>query len=160
MRGIRRPAEFEEMVRRLAEEPHPACGKAIFATMRELVCFAAALGFQVKRRVPIDGPTNEIDARIFERSETAMDLLYLIALSEEKQSDVLMPDREEQATRIFEEYVAGGLAEIREWTLARPEDQYGDQALLTGLLKSGLLKASDPEVDDVLSQVHFDAAGS
>ena len=159
MRGIRRPAEFEDLVRRLAEESHPTCSKSIFATMRELICFAAALGFQVKRRVPVDGPTNEIDARIFERSETAMDLFYLIALSEEQKSDVLMPDREDQATKIFEEYVAGGLAEIRDWLQARPEDQYGDQALLAGLQKNGLLKATEPRVDDVLGQVSFDAAG-
>ena len=51
-------------------------------------------------------PTNDIDARIFERSDTAMDLLYLIALAEEKKSDVLMPDREEQAVEIFEQYVS------------------------------------------------------
>ena len=55
MRGIRRPVEFEDIVRRLAEEPHPTCGKSMFSTMRELVCFAAALGFEVNRRVPIDG---------------------------------------------------------------------------------------------------------
>lgn len=159
MRGIRRPAEFEDIVRRLAEEPHPACKKSIFATMRDLVCFAAALGFEVKRRVAIEGPTNEIDARIFERSETAMDLLYLIALSEERNSDVLMPDREEQAARIFEEYSAGGLAEIRDWLQARPEDEHGDQALLAGLQRKGLLMASEPQIDDVLGQVNFDAAG-
>lgn len=159
MRGIRRPAEFEDIVRRLAEEPHPSCKKSIFATMRDLVCFAAALGFEVKRRIVIEGPTNEIDARIFERSEMAMDLLYLIALSEEKNSDVLLPDREEQATTIFEEYSAGGLAEIRDWLQARPEDEHGDQALLAGLQENGFLIASKPQIDDVLGQVSFDAEG-
>jgi len=131
----------------------------MFPTMRELVCFAAALGYETQRRLPVDGPTNEIDARIFERSETAMDLLYLIALSEEKKSDVLMPDREDYAVTIFEEYAAGGLAEIREWLHARPEDQHGEQALLNGLQKRGLMEAGQPEVDDILGQVTFDVAG-
>ena len=34
-----------------------------------------------------------------------------------------------------------------------------DQALLAGLQKNGLLKATEPRVDDVLGQVRFDAAG-
>lgn len=155
MRSIRRPEVYEETVRKLAEQSHPGSGKSMFGTMRELVCFAAALGFEARRRLPLAGATNEIDARIFERSDAALDLLYLIALSEEKKTEVLLPEQEELAVRIFEEYVAGGLALIDEWMKGRPDDEHGDQAMLAGLQASGLLKAPEPKVDDVISDIRF-----
>jgi dnd system-associated protein 4 len=123
--------------------------------MRELVCFAAVLGYQVNRRVALTGATEEVDGRIMERSDAAVDLVNLVALCETREIDALLPEREEEAIKLFEEYAAGGLDEIRAWLAERPDDERGDQAIIVGLQSRGLLGDDEPGVDDVLATVTF-----
>src|SRR5688572_23848247 len=104
MRGIKRSEQHEDLVRRLAEASHPSSNRSIFPTMRELVCFAAVLGFEHDRRKALEGKTFEIDARIFQGSQQAVDLLYLVALAATKNGDILQEEREDEVVGIFEEY--------------------------------------------------------
>ena len=142
MRTIKRPAAHEPLVRLLAETNHPASGRSIFPTMRELLCFAATLGFSTGKRTPVGPQANEIDGRIFENSAQAMDLIYLIALADARSVEALQPDREESMLQAFEEYAASGLKLLDAWLKERPEDVYGDEAIFGALRKYGYLKGS------------------
>lgn len=143
MRTIKRPDQFEAVVRLLAETPHPVTGRSIFSTMRELLCFAAVLGFAQARRTPLAQVKNEIDGRIFENSQQALDLIYLIALADAKDASILQPDREDEMLRVFEEYAATGLGVIDTWLKERPDDVYGDQAILSALKRNGYLQVDE-----------------
>ena len=155
MRNIRRSTEHEVVVRMLAEKPHPKTQKSIFPTMRELLCFSACLGFHQDKRSKLSGKILEIDGRVFENSEQAVDLLYLIALATAKDANVLLPEREDEAIEIFEEYANGGFEVIRNWLAAKPGDTDGDIALFGGLATSGFLRDVDPTPKDAIGDVKF-----
>jgi dnd system-associated protein 4 len=154
MRGIRRSEQFEDMVRMLAEAQHPEAGRSIFPTMRELMFFAAVLGFEHDRKRPLQAQTNEIDGRTFSGSAQALDLLYLIALADDRNVDVLREENDEKMIEIFEQYAQGGFEIIAGWLREKPEDLNGDQALLSGLSRNGFLSAPS-DVDKVIENVSF-----
>jgi dnd system-associated protein 4 len=156
MRGIRRSEQFEEMVRQLAESQHPKVTppRSIFPTMRDLMCFAAVLGFEYQRRRPLQAKTYEVDGRIFSNSEQALDLLYLIGLASSKDVNALREDNEEQIIQSFEEYAQGGFEILDGWLKEKPEDSYGDQAILAALTKHKFLD-SPKDVDAAIGDISF-----
>jgi dnd system-associated protein 4 len=155
MRSVRRPAEMEDLVRDLAERPHPVSKRSIFPTMRDLMCFAAVLGFHEGVRTPLGPNTHEIDARIFEGNQAALDLVFLIALAGSKDASILHPDREDAAVTVFEEYAATGLKKLHAWRAERPDDPYGDQAILSGIRRDGHLGDARPHLDEMVRDVAF-----
>ena len=154
MRAVRRLERHEDLVRLLADDPHPEAGRSIFPTMRDLMCFAAVLGFQEERRMPLDGKTQEIDARIWRADELATDLLFLIPLAATRSLALAQPDSEDELVSIFEEYANGGLEILEEWFRETPDDTRGDRALINGLQKRGYL-AAPKAVDAVIHQISF-----
>lgn len=154
MRGIRRSKKFEEMVRQLAEKPHSISGRPVFPTIRELMCFAATLGFEHKRRNPIQDEYLEIDSRNFENSETAVDLLYLIGLASEKNVNILRDEETDKMVSIFEEYAQGGFEILESWLREKPEDTDGDKAILAALNKNDFLSTRD-DVEVSIQNISF-----
>ncbi len=155
MRNVRRNLSHEVLVKLLSEKAHPKTQRSVFPTMRELQCFAAALGFQEGRRKPLEGKTAEIDGRIFENSEIATDMVYLIALAGAGDVNILQPEREDEAISVFEEFANGGFEILREWLATTAGDLDGDQALFAGFNRSGLLGNTKPSVAGALADVKF-----
>lgn len=119
------------------------------------MCFAAVVGFHEGKRIPLKGDTFEIDARIFQNSQQAIDLLYLIALAGIRDVNILREERDEELTVIFEEYANAGLAKIADWIRDRPDDVNGDKALLTAFEKAGFLEAKDANLSSLAGAVQF-----
>ena len=146
MRNIRRLQSHEELCNKLGQISHPATGAALFGTYRELACFAAMLGFEQGRSRELDGPAELfVDGRIFERSEAAVDIAYLIVLAATKNPDALegTPEADEELAKIFERFAAGGLDILQEWLDAEPSDPDGEKAVLTALSKGGYLARAE-----------------
>jgi dnd system-associated protein 4 len=122
--------------------------------MRELVCFAAVLGFEHATRKPLHGKTLEIDARIFGNSPAAVDTLYLVALATERNADILRDENVDKMVSIFEEYAEGGFQVLGGWLREKPEDVNGDRAILAALAKYGFLEGPRP-VDAVIPDLKF-----
>jgi dnd system-associated protein 4 len=154
MRNIRRSKKFEEMVRLLADNPHPITKKQIFPTIRELMCFAATLGFQCDARTKLDEMTNDVDGRRFGEHSDTVDLMCLLSLAEEKSGEVLRDSREDDRVVIFEEYANGGFGIIQRWFNARPDDLTGDAAIVDGLLKDKFLTVPT-NTEDAIPRVTF-----
>ena len=154
MRGLKRSKQHETLVRQLAELNHPEAGRPIFPTMRELMCFAAMVGFEKQRKKPLGEATMEIDGRTFESHQQSIDLIYLIALADTKDAEVLREDNEEKALEIFEHYAEGGFETISLWLAGKPEDENGDQAILMALAKDGYLELAR-DVDSANADISF-----
>lgn len=154
MRPIRRSERHEALVRQLAESSHPHAGRPIFPTMRELMCFAAVLGFEKGKKFPLDPQTKEIDGRTFENHQQSIDVLYLLALADAKDAEVLRENNEDEYISIFEQYAEGGFREIEAWLKERADDPYGDSAILTAFQSKGFLGEARP-VDDAIHDVSF-----
>jgi dnd system-associated protein 4 len=146
MKDVSRDAKHEDLVKLLAEKQHPNLTGSLFRTMRELLCFSAVLGYHYGKKVPLGKKTIEIPSRVFENSDFATDIIYLLALCEKRTGEILKPDREGDVIKIFEEYANGGLEKIGEWLRETPEDAYGDQALINAIQNNGFLSPGNEEV--------------
>jgi dnd system-associated protein 4 len=154
MRVIRRSSRFENLVRLLAEANHPKAKRPIFPTLRELMCFAAVLGFEKERKKQLDEKTVELDARRFPEHPQTVDLIYLLALADGKDAEVLREDNEDKALEVFEQYAEGGFEIISDWLKEKPEDEHGAEAILSGLAKHGYLH-QNRDVDAANADVSF-----
>ncbi|MBL3580830.1 hypothetical protein [Oleidesulfovibrio alaskensis] len=156
MRAIKRRKEYEKIVRLLSERQKEAGQRSVLGSMREVQVFAALLGFDNSRLGTVEGDTMEIDSRIFDNSETAMNTIDLIALASSGDLGILDEEREEERISIFEKFADGGFQILTEWFQACPSDSYGDQAIVSGMKKAGYLIDDAPKApDEVLSDVVF-----
>jgi len=135
------------MVQRLtSEKPH---GKdcTLFPTIRELLCFAALLGYSQNRRMPLDKGkgVEDVSYQQFERVG-ADDLIFLIALSDSKDPEILRDGQEDKCAEIFEEYTNGGLQIIYE-SLQQFGGEYPDRDILSMLIEQGYLPDNQEESD-------------
>ena len=145
--NIDRSRIHEEMVQRLAMQKLPGTDRTLFPTIRELLCFAALLGYSEKRRLPLDKDkgVEDVSYQQFERGD-AEDLIYLIALAETKDPEILKDGEESRCAEIFEEYANGGLQVLRE-AMLRGGGEYPDRDILELLRDRGYLDAEEEEPD-------------
>lgn len=149
MRNVNRSRKHEDMVQRLAIQQHPVTKRSLFLTIRELMCFAAMLGYSKGRSEKLDRKVGVEDIAIqqFEVNDS-IDFIYLIALAQQKNLDVLEEGNEDDAVTIFEEYANGGLEIIAEWMRSSPDDPYGDRACLIGLERDGYIARAKKEKEE------------
>lgn len=145
--NINRSRIHEEMVQRLAMQKLPGTDRTLFPTIRELLCFAALLGYSEKRRLPLDKDkgVEDVSYQQFERGD-AEDLIYLIALAGTKDPEILKDGEESRCAEIFEEYANGGLQVLRE-AMLRGGGEYPDRDILELLRDRGYLDAEEEEPD-------------
>lgn len=145
--NINRSLIHKDMVDRLATHKLPGTDRTLFPTIRELLCFAALLGYSESRRLPLekDQGVEDVSYQQFERGD-AEDLIYLIALAETKDPEVLKDGEEGRCAKIFEEYANGGLQIIRE-AMLRGGGEYPDRDILELLKERDFLNVNDEEPD-------------
>jgi dnd system-associated protein 4 len=123
--------------------------------MRDLLCFAAVLGFEYDHHAELAGKSFEIvDGRVFSNSQQAIDLLYLVSLASSKDPEILRDENEEKMIDIFERYAQGGFEIIDGWLSEKPEDLNGDKAILAALSKNKFLDAPR-DSEDATRDVSF-----
>jgi dnd system-associated protein 4 len=132
----------------------PGSDRKLFPTIRELLCFAALLGFSEQRRIPLDRSqgVEDISYQQFEREPGAEDLLWVIAVAETGDVEVLREGEEIRCAEIFEEYANGGLGLIKDFML-RNGGEYPDRALMALLKEKNYLQSTESEPD--LAAIRF-----
>lgn len=151
--NINRSRLYEETVQLLAAQKLPGSDRSLFPTIRELLCFAALLGYSEKRRVPLDRSkgVEDVSYQQFERGD-AEDLIYLIALAETHDPEILKDGEENRCAEIFEEYANGGLGLITD-ALLRSGGEDPNRTILELLRSKGYLEDWQTEAD--LSSISF-----
>lgn len=149
--NINRSRIHEDMVQRLAMIKLPGTDRTLFPTIRELLCFSALLGYSEGRRIPLDRSegTEDVSYQQFERRD-AEDLIFLIALADSKDPEILKDGEEGRCAEIFEEYANGGLQVLRD-AMLRSGGEYPDRDILELLKKSGYLniEEAEPDIDGI-----------
>lgn len=149
--NINRSRIHEDIVQRLAMIKLPGTDRTLFPTIRELLCFAALLGYSEGRRVPLDRSegTEDVSYQQFERRD-AEDLIFLIALADSKDPEILKDGEEGRCAEIFEEYANGGLQVLRD-AMLRSGGEYPDRDILELLKKRGYLtvEEAEPDIDGI-----------
>ena len=112
---VRRPHQHEALLIELRDD-------AAFATFRDILLFAAAVGAHVKRRVPFTSSGEPIRYETLKEPAFSETLINMIAASEiAGDPEILDSTRASERVRIFEEYANGGLEYIQEQVNVRHE---------------------------------------
>lgn len=134
MRDVRRADSAEPLVELLTTPRRGEDGEATFATIMDLLIFAAGVGFKSKRREAVPSSGKGIPFAIFERNQKD-GYIYIMALAETQTAGSLASEVVEGAIQTFEEYAAGGLEIIQAWLNENPTDVSGVQTLLSQLTR-------------------------
>lgn len=142
---VKRSQEFEKTLQKLGGKD-----ATMFPTLREALTFCAVLGYKERRKKKLNSSMGTEDiAGAQYQSNDAVDVMFALALADEKDSDILRPDRESDCVKIYEEYANGGLELIQNWV-----DRYAnidvEDAIWRGLqsigVKPPLEESASPEV--------------
>lgn len=123
----------------------------MFPTLREALSFCAVLGYRERRRLPLDpsAGTEDIAGAQYQLNE-AVDIVFALALAQEKSSDILRPEREKECIEIYEQFANGGLDLISGWI-----DQYAnldvDEAVFRGLRSIGLQPPKSSQNSEIVT---------
>ena len=146
MRGIRRSKSHSALADMLVTK-NPKTGHAVFPSKKALQCYAAVLGFEMGERLPLPkGELDSIEWHTFDNDDYT-DYIYLVALGETKDLNVLRYDVEnsdvegdtEDMVTIFEEYANAGFEILSNWVLKTPSDPFGAKAIVAGLQRNDFL---------------------
>lgn len=161
LKDVRRSMEFEDLYNRLGNREFKWVdgrpdGAPLFGTLRELLCFAAVLGFQLNRREKLEGHTTApIPEEVFAKNDDALSCVRMIALAETKDYMIFAEERVDEMVGIFEEYALGGSRLLNQFLADYPTDILGADALLEGLRKEKLLPPRSSNTGAGLGAVNF-----
>jgi len=149
--NINRSRAHEDIVQRLAVMKLHEAERSLFPTIRELLCFAALLGYSEGRKIPLekDAGVEDVSYQQFERGD-AEDLIYMIALADSRDPEVLRDGQEPRCAQIFEEYANGGFHVLAE-KFSETGGEFPDKDIVELLVSSGYLdvEASDPDLSGI-----------
>jgi dnd system-associated protein 4 len=112
-RRLNRPKDKDDLLQQLTE-------KGPFQEYRDVLVFAAALGWHEGRRQPlgIKGEPIRWDVATHRRGTEA--LVNMIAAAATEDPEIVAPDRFDERLEIFEEYANGGLEILRSLLASDP----------------------------------------
>jgi len=154
MAQIWRDKKYTVLAERLVDKETGYCEQKIFPSYRELMVFAAMVGFHNGKNIPVNDRAFEIPQRVFESNE-ADAYVYLCALQDQKDGDIFREKNENECWKIFESYANSGLEIINNWLLDSPGDTDGVNTILNEMkaLAAELIETEDIKED--LSTVEF-----
>lgn len=113
--SVRRDTKYENLVDKFCSEESTS-GKRIFHYKKDLMVFAALVGYANQEMVPIYQGANTISINLETYSSDQKDaFIYLLALMERKDAKCLKNKNINEAIKIFEGYCNGGLGIIQRW---------------------------------------------
>jgi dnd system-associated protein 4 len=146
---VRRPQQHEALLIELRDE-------AAFATFRDILLFAAAVGAHVKRRAEFTSTGEPIRYETLKEPMFSETLLNMIAANEiADDPEILDVTRTGERVRIFEEYANGGLEYIQEQVNMRHEPA---NLVVIGLVTEALSRSGAAEavsVEELLGGVSW-----
>jgi len=146
---VRRPQQYEALMQELRDE-------ATFATYRDILLFAAAVGAYAKRRVAFTSSGEPIRYETLKEPMFSETLINMIAANEVPDDPEIMDStRAGERVRIFEEYATGGLEYIQEQVNVRhePANLVVISLVTEALARSGAAEAVS--VDELLRGVSW-----
>lgn len=102
MRRVRRPAQHEVLLKRLASDEGP------FGTLAEILTFAAGLGYAEGRRERLAASGEQIDFDVFQRLGVE-GFIDMLAAAVHEDVTILSDERFDERLTVFEEFANGGL---------------------------------------------------
>jgi dnd system-associated protein 4 len=101
---------------------------AIFPTIMSLSLFSAILGFHEETRENVESESLDIPMSVYLRQKDD-GLIYLIALNEKDDFNLLRDENLDEVIKIFEKYFNGGLSILEDWLSTLPKSDWTDKIM-------------------------------
>lgn len=148
--GVKRERTHEALTQRLE-----IGGTTIFSYLKDLMVFAAMVGFSENQRLSLTGPTIEISLDTYS-SDQKDGFVYLLGLTEVRNGACLKNENLRETVRVFEEYCNGGLYIITKWLDENPSDPVGLDTLLDKVFQKLTQNRSDDQVSPQNIEINLD----
>lgn len=113
-----RDKSFESLEKKLCGTKSSENTKSIFKTVKELMVFAALVGYQLDKFEPLSSKVNSGGVTLGTFSKTKHDAyIYMLALAKNPSLDLLKDENLKEAIGIFEAYCNAGLKHIDNWII-------------------------------------------
>ena len=153
LRNVNRSDKYEiSIIQKLTNDPE---GNNIFPTIRELLCFAAMLGYALGKKIKFQEnfKKHDVSWAQFVANESD-DYIYFIAVCDTKNTDCLKSDTDIDLVDIFEEYINGGFEIISDW-FAKYSTQSGLKVIISGLYDEGFIDNQNIEHEEIMKAINF-----
>ena len=150
-RNVYRSKIHEDMVQLLARTTVDKAETSLFTTIRQLMIFAALLGYSQNRKIPLDKTkgVEDIQIHIFEND---LDYINMIALADQQNPEIFKDNNNFDVIEVFEEYANGGFEIIYGW-LAQYNDHSGQKAIIQGLYNNKYINKDTTSIDELLDAI-------
>ena len=122
--GVKRERKYEELIARLNSGE-----KSIFQYIKDIMVFAAMVGYSRGAREQLSGETIDIILETYSSDEKD-GFVYLLALIDTEDGSCLKDANLHSSVKVFEEYCNAGLAIIKSWLDENPGDIGGVDTIL------------------------------
>ena len=153
IRNVNRSEKYEiPIVQKLTNSSD---GNNVFPTIRELLCFAAMLGYSLgkKNKFPENYKKNDVSWAQF-IANGSDEYIYFLAVCDTKGTDCLKSDTNFDLVEIFEEYINGGFEIILDW-FSRYSSQDTLKAIISGLYDEGFINSENISKEDIMKSLTF-----
>ncbi len=128
--SVNRSTRFSYLVERFCHTKGNEQKEAIFATVKEFMVYAALIGYEFNKYVPIPNTDSKTKITLGTYASTNHDAyIYLLGLTKEPNVELLSNDNIKNAILHFEAFCNGGLKIIDEWIIAGNAEGLGTNTL-------------------------------
>lgn len=106
---------------------------SMFPRLKDLMVFAASIGYSLGERTPLNGQTDGIILDTY-ATDGLDGFIYLFGLLEAKNGECLRMDNLRETVKIYEEFCNTGLYEIQKWIDENPSDPSATDTILNKML--------------------------
>jgi dnd system-associated protein 4 len=154
MAQVSRDKKYSQLAERLVDKETRFCGQKIFPSYRELMVFAAMVGFHYDKKRPVNDKGFEIKQETFENNK-ADTYVYLCALQDQKSADIFREKNDNECWKVFESYANSGLEIIDNWLIDSPGDIDGVDTILNEMKKIAAEMIDTEELSPDLEALEF-----
>ena len=134
--GIQRDRKFEPLINKLLKTD-----VAVFAHNKDLMVFAAMVGFANKKFMPLQClQSDRIQITLDTYETTQQDtFVYLLALVEKRNVDCLKTENLTESVKVFEGFCNAGLNIIQGWFDDNPGDPIGIETIVDKVIEQTII---------------------
>ena len=147
--GVKRERTHEGLINRLSIR-----SKGVFSLLKDLMVFAAIVGYSNERKRKLSGDTVDIILDTYS-SDQKDGFIYLIAMLETQEGSCLKDENLSESVVYFEEYCNEGLYQISEWLDDNAGDPDGVETLLNQIYKKLGESKSSSVIDNSSIELEF-----
>ncbi|KXS55531.1 MAG: hypothetical protein AWU57_93 [Marinobacter sp. T13-3] len=140
--GVKRERNHDALIARLSAD-----NKSIFQYLKDLMVFAAMVGYSRGERREVEGDTVEIILETYATDEKD-GFIYLLGLLEHRDGHILKDQNLRKCVEVFEGYCNAGLYIIEGWLDDNPGDPSGIETLLHNIYSEMIENESSDETSN------------